>query len=259
MLTSVDKNMAATLMPLLDRSPELSVRLAALLRAYGTGRGFFNVWVQNDYKAALFRLEGSFFFLDLGDADFDETAFFLNFNPYFKRLAGEYDTLVKLSQLMPDHLTLSRTNLLRRSPGGGGAGGPAEADGRLSLSRSPDLKAVYSLTAEVLPQEAEYAAWYTDLSHRIRHGCACAYLLCCEGTPVSACLISAESGRAGLISGVCTRPGYRGHGFASAMLTNVCDDLADSGKLPVLECADELIPFYQRFGFQKAGETGELE
>lgn len=252
--------MAAKLMPLLNQVPEISVRLGALLRAYGTGRSFFNVWVQNDYKAALFRLESTFFFLDLGESDYEETAFFLNFNPYFKRLAGEYGALTKLAQLMPGDLTLTRTNLMiYRGTGRSNNSGHAETDGRLSLCRSPDLKTVYGLIAQALPQEADFTAWYADLSHRIRHGCARAYLLRCEEKPVSACLISAESDRAGLISGVCTQSAYRAKGFASAMLASVCDDLASSGKIPVLECADELMSFYERLGFQKAGEIGDLE
>jgi GNAT superfamily N-acetyltransferase len=257
MLTSADKSMAEKLMPLLYPAPEISVRLAALLCAYGTGCTFFNVWIQNDFGAALFRLENTFSLLDLGDTDFEEAAFFLNFNPYFKRLTGDYGTVQTISSLLDRSGTLERMNLLRHAATA--VNFSPEQSARFEIATQPELRGVFDLIADVLPQESDYPAWYADLSHRIRHGCARAYLLSDGGKPASACLISAESAKAGLISGVATKPLFRGHGNASQLITKVCSDLNACGKIPVLECYDALLSFYEKRGFEKIGEMGELE
>jgi GNAT superfamily N-acetyltransferase len=251
-LTRAAENEAAGLMPLLEGAPERSVRLSALLRAYGTSRNFFNVWIQDDFGAVISRLEDTFSIMDCGRADLEEAAFFLEFNPYFKRLSGDINIVEQLFPLFGARLRLERVNLMSFD----GKGSAARMPG---LSRKPQLKTVFDVITGELPQESDYMAWYADLSHRIRHGCARAYLLSDGGEPASACLVSAESNSAGLISGVATRPRFRGRGMATRVIACACTDLAAVGKTPVLECVDEMMPFYKKLGFKKIGDIGELE
>ena len=261
MLTRADEKTSAALKLLLDKIPENSVRLSALLGAYGTDRGFFNVWIQNDFAAVISRLENTFSVIDFGGLDLDEAAFFLDFNPYFRRLTGNVGTVRQISLPLSARFTLERVNLMRFAVRRDKAVNlpPAAPAQQLILARQPELRAVYDLIAGVLPQESDYAAWYADLNHRMRHGCARAYLLFCGGKPACACLVSAESIAAGLISGVATKSELRGRGFATHVIACVCADLADSGKISVLECMDNLLPFYENLGFEKIGGVAELE
>lgn len=104
----------------------------------------------------------------------------------------------------------------------------------------------------------EFTPWYVDVSHRIRHGCARAYLLRSGEEPVSVCLISAESDSAGLLSGVATNPRFRRHGFAGELVGRACRDLTARGKLPVLECLPSLSGFYGGLGFYKFSTVEQL-
>ena len=253
MLRRAEKSDLDILLPLLNRSPELTIRLSALLRAYGTGQNFFCVWIQDDFSAVLYRLDDTFSLTDLGGADYEEAAFFLNFEPYFRVLTGEYETVAQIAELLcaPDP---EKMNLMRFTHGAGVPDPQGSA-----IDRAPDLKSVYSLISANLPLGASFDAWYADISHRIRHGCAKAYLMRQGEVPACACLVSAESDSAGLISRLCTAPDARGKGLGSALLGEVCRELSREGRAAVLECTDSLRPFYERRGFELFTHTGELE
>ena len=251
MLYHLDEAGMPALLPLLDRRPEQSVRIRALLQAYGTGRGFFCVWVQDGCRACIARLESSFFLVDLGGADYEEAAFFLEFNPFFTCLAGEAEAISRAAVFFSSPCHIRRNRLMRWE-------GPPPPCGSDGIDRRPDLKEVYRIMTAQFPLPGGFAPWYTDLSHRIRHGCARAYLMREAGRPVSTCLVSAESPLAGLISAVTTLPDCRGRGYASALLAAACADLRDAGRRPVLECREAMIPFYERLGFEEDFDVAEL-
>ena len=254
MLIRVGPETAETLTPMLEKQPELAVRASALLKAYGTERHFFNIWVQNDYGAVLTRLDSTFSLLDLGGIDYEETAFFLEFNPYFKRLAGELSAIRNTAAFFDRNYKLERINLMKLENFS-----PVKSAPFVTLVSQPELKEVFHIITDVMTQETNFTAWYTDLSHRIRHGGARAFLLRLGGESVSACLVSAESGSAGLISGLATQEDSRCCGFGSRILAGACEALRASGKTPVLECFDSLLPFYEKAGFAKIGDEGELD
>lgn len=254
-MRQADEADARALLPLLDRAPELTVRLSALLRAYGTGRRFFCVWVQDDFSAALYRLDDTFAFIDLGGADYEEAAFFLNLEPYFRQLTGEYDAVSHFAQLLcvpdPERMNLMRSTCRENASVSGGRVAAVE--------RAYDLESVYSLISANLPLGSSFEAWYADIFHRIRHGCARAYLVCEDGAPACACLVSAESAGMGFISGLCTAPEFRSRGLASQLLASVRRELGLEGRGAVLECNDLLRPFYEHLGFECFAHSGELD
>lgn len=237
----------------LSASPAFGVRLSSLLRAYGTGRPFFNVWHQ-DYDTALARLEGSFFVFAGASPDCEEIALFCNLNPLFCRLTGEAGAVESIVPFISGDTELCRCLFMglkgKFKLGMGFSGGTVDS--------SPDLRAVYSVMAASRGKDfdpGEFAPWYADISHRIRHGCARAYLLKSDGEAVSALLVSAESDGAGLISGVATAPEFRNKGGAGEVLARACRDLTLAGKLPVLECLPVVSGFYAKMGFEKLGEV----
>ena len=171
MLIHAAENETEKLIRLFDRSPEFSVRMSALLKAYGTGWRFFALWVQNESGAVISRLEDTFSVLDCDGADPAELSFFLEFNPYFKRLSGSMSIVEKLFPLFGSKVKLERVNLMSFYCNN------IPAKQFPDLSRQPNLKIVYDIINSALPQKSGFMPWYSDLSHRIRHGCARAYLL----------------------------------------------------------------------------------
>lgn len=260
MLKRAEEKDAERLFGALGACPELSVRLCALINAYGFDRRFFTVWIQDDFGAVLFRLEGVFSFIDLGGADYEEAAFFLSFDPYFRRLLGEYGAVSRLAAMLgapcaPESMCVMR--MKSAPPAAAGTPASAKLPPGARLLREPMLRTVYSLVSGILPPGSSYDAWYADLSHRIRHGCARAYLIELSGVPVCACLLSAVSGSAALISGLCTAEPFRGRGLATAMLESICQDMLACGLTPVLECTGALEGFYISAGFEKTALIGE--
>lgn len=65
---------------------------------------------------------------------------------------------------------------------------------------------------------------------------------------------------AGHIEDVVTRKGYEGIGVASALIKRAIEIAQESGcyKL-ILDCKDELIPFYSKFGFEKKGSLMRID
>lgn len=82
-----------------------------------------------------------------------------------------------------------------------------------ALECSPALDRVYGIISRSFP-ETDYGLWYTDASHRIRHGISKAYLY---RDSCTAFVELAEHNTA-YISCVSTLPDMRGRGFASQLL-----------------------------------------
>ncbi|HHY65499.1 MAG TPA: GNAT family N-acetyltransferase, partial [Clostridiaceae bacterium] len=56
-----------------------------------------------------------------------------------------------------------------------------------------------------------------------------------------------------------TRPEYRNHGYASLVVSRICQDIYESGKTPNLFYANEKAGHvYERLGFVHAGDYGML-
>lgn len=63
-----------------------------------------------------------------------------------------------------------------------------------------------------------------------------------------------ENGEWQMIFGVETVPKYQGKGYASMLMKQVIADCKEQGRKGiVLTCKDELLPFYERFGFVNEG------
>lgn len=259
MLSLVTAEEEGALLLRLRGYPEAGVRIAALLKAYGTATRAFQVWEQESGRV-LARLDHSYYLLPETHAlpemeaedGLREIAAFLTMSPDFRRLTMPAEALAPLLTLLPD-CTAERLPSLQLSRRAARVLTDHRTEKGPAVERFPPLGEVCRVIGP--PPGGELDAWYVDLHHRIRHGCARAYLIRENGLPVSAGLVAAESGDAGLIGGIATLPGHRGRGYASAVVTAACADLACAGKSALLECRGELLPFYHSLGFEKAGET----
>jgi ribosomal protein S18 acetylase RimI-like enzyme len=230
-----------------------TVRIAALLAAYGAASPFFETWMSEDRLCAVARLDGAGFLAAAPGADPDELAAFFRFGPGFASLTGPVPVVEAVAAALGvPQGCLRRFERLRfeRFP-------PSLLAGQLVCGASP-LREAYAVLAQAGEADGiAFDAWYADMSHRLRHGCARAYTAG-TGRPVSACLVAAESAAAGLIAGVATLPDFRGRGYASSLVLRAAEDLRAAGKCAVLECAQSLLPFYQKLGFATARQTAVL-
>lgn len=250
MLAMVGTKDEARLQTLLDRRPAEAVRLAGLLKAYGLRCAFLDFYLQNGGDAVLARIDENFLLFEPvpARADAAELARFLRLSPRFAHLLGARETLARVGAQVPGSALQGHVRMVNA------AGAPLFAR---PVERQPDLRAVSAFLRRMGQHIAD--AWYTDLSHRLRHGCARAFLVRDEEQQAAAaCLVSAESRAAGLISNVLTAPAFRRRGFGTAVVAAAAGDLIADGKCAVIECAPALTPFYARLGFLPQGETGTL-
>lgn len=93
-------------------------------------------------------------------------------------------------------------------------------------------------------------AWYLDMSHRIRHGVSECYLL--DG---ATCSKMFDINGTAFISLVASSQAARGKGSAKRLLQTVCGNFLSNREHILLICRDELLAFYEKVGFTKAGNT----
>jgi len=158
MLNRIKKDETERLQQTLMLKPDVNVRVSALLKAYGTGLNFFNVWHQ-DFDTVLARLEGSFFICAGENADYEEIAFFLKFNPYFRRLTGEAGAVNKITEYLSSDIGRCRYDFLSYDK-------PEAEDVQAEIEISPKLEDVYSVMEKARSSDftvGDFPPWYTDV------------------------------------------------------------------------------------------------
>ncbi|MBQ5331502.1 MAG: hypothetical protein J6F31_09675 [Oscillospiraceae bacterium] len=100
-----------------------------------------------------------------------------------------------------------------------------------------DVERVFSPSFPGIPADA----YYTDLSHRVRHGVSKAFLY-----RDSFCELSFGAGGYSFLSAVCTAPESRGTGQMNRLLGSL-----DIGSDLAVICEKELLPFYEKIGMKK--------
>lgn len=108
------------------------------------------------------------------------------------------------------------------------------------LEKSPPLDKVYKIIKTSF--DINYDSWYTDISHRIRHGVAKARTL--DG---SALIVQHDLNGEALLSQIATLPESRRQGNAARLIKAVCGELSESSVF--ILCEDSLQPFYEKLGF----------
>lgn len=202
-------------------------KIRALLLAYGTKydfcRFFFSEYViicETDGCLVISELSEN---LDIGElADFVS---FCGFSEIFcseelgGRLAKNIDCNVEKVNLMCFH---------------------GERVFNIESENSPPLDKVYNIIKTSF--DINYEPWYTDISHRIRHGISKARIL--DG---SALIVQHDLNGEALLSQIATLPECRRQGNAARLIGAVCGELSESSVY--ILCTDTLRPFYEKVGF----------
>jgi len=207
-------------------------KIRALLQSYGTGYDFCRFYASEN--AVLCELDGAFVLCETGATpDIEELSGYFEFGGFSEMFCSE-ELGVPLAERM--RCRSQRVNLMRFK------GEPVPS---ANVENAPALDEVYDILKTAF--DIEYERWYADMSHRIRHNVAKARKM---GN--SALIIQHEINGEALLSQIATRPEARGLGSASRLIKAVCAELYESDVF--LLCEDELLPFYDRLGFQKTAQ-----
>lgn len=111
------------------------------------------------------------------------------------------------------------------------------------IAVNPPLDEVFPVIKDGFP-DVEYDGWYTDMSHRVRHGIAKVYLY--NGATVTA---AADMNGAVYLTLLASAKAVRGTGAAKNMLRSLGAQLEKQGKEACILCREELVTFYENAGF----------
>ncbi|HCC00093.1 MAG TPA: hypothetical protein DEP42_02555 [Ruminococcaceae bacterium] len=234
-----------TLLTILRKTPLEAVRISALLDTYGLNQPFFTVYWQDNGKAILAELDGTFFIIASKGANYEELSLFLRMKPSFAQLIGNYQAVRQIITYQQGGKCDRFVQMFSIFP--------LDIGRSFSIDKHPDLQEAFQMTH--LPEE-QANAWKRDMTARLYHKAANIYLIRNQTEPISICMISAQSGYAGLISSVYTKKMWRGNGYASFLTLSAAKDLFMANKTALLECKETLCPFYARLGFSMSGEIG---
>ena len=120
---------------------------------------------------------------------------------------------------------------------------------------NPKLTDVYKILSEGFPNIADFSLWYTDTSHRCRHGISRVFTYR-NSTTASAVF---DIGSTVLIGQVATNIAARGRGYAREFLKWLAKFFNGLGKRAYLLALDVRVSFYQEIGFNIVGKEIVLE
>ncbi|MDE5855219.1 MAG: N-acetyltransferase [Ruminococcus sp.] len=112
---------------------------------------------------------------------------------------------------------------------------------------NPNLPEVYKILSEGFPNISDFSLWYTDTSHRCRHGISrvFTYRDCTTASMVF------DIGDEVLIGQVATKLSARGSGYAREFLKWLAYFLNNLGKRAFLLALDIRVSFYREIGFRE--------
>lgn len=199
-------------------------KIRSLLLAYGIKYDFCRFFISEN--AFIAQLNGDYIICDCGETDISELASFLDFSGFASVFCSDRigENLSKTLDLRAKKVYLMRF-----------LGNPS--------AEKPDILSpneAYSIIKTGF--DFEFEAWYLDMSHRVRHGISRFY-----GLFGSALAVQYAINGEALISQVASLPEKRGKGFASRLISAVCNELQDFAVYVL--CEQELEGFYQKNGF----------
>ncbi len=99
--------------------------------------------------------------------------------------------------------------------------------------------------------ENHFEAWYVDINHRIRHGCAKAVTLNVDDEIISSAIFSSIYENCAILTGVQTKPEFRKMGYGSALVSDMCCNFG--GTVYLMRESGRNESFYKKLGFESTG------
>lgn len=119
----------------------------------------------------------------------------------------------------------------------------------------PKLTEVYKILSEGFPNIADFSLWYTDTSHRCRHGISRVFTY--KDCTTASAVFDIENDI--LVGQVATKIDSRGSGYAREFLKWLAEFFNTLGKRAYLFALDVRVSFYREIGFREVEREIVLE
>ncbi|MDR1628628.1 MAG: GNAT family N-acetyltransferase [Oscillospiraceae bacterium] len=232
-----------------ENSPFGSIIYSQIKAFYPAAKGFFCHLQKNEtgaVTAVASCLEGTANLLTNDKADFDELREFLAFlspnNLFSSQKCSQFLAFGQNDSGSILRLCAQPEDIPRRTAV------PAHVE---EIRFLYDILYGESAAAENPPA---FGGWYTDVSHRVRHGYARIFVIREGSLPVSMAMTTGETPHCAVVGSVATLPGHRNRGHAGACVQTLAQALLQEGKAVFLFCG-ESSPFalYHSLGFRPCG------
>lgn len=225
-------------------------KMIAYMKAYGAGYDFCRFYKITDETGGgfMFIINSTLIICTDGSLQAtDELRFFISMNLPF-RVEGD-SRILKQIRLDEHYQVLNRT-IFELVPDEKSSDFAEEF-----VDFNPNLPDVYNILSEGFPNIADFSLWYTDTSHRCRHGISRVFTYR-DCTTASAVF---DIGDEVLIGQVATKVSARGSGYAREFLKWLAYFLNNLGKRAFLLALDIRVSFYREIGFREIEKEIVLE
>lgn len=225
-------------------------KMLAYLRAYGTGYDFCRFYRISDENGTgfMFIINSTLIICaDDGLQATDEINLFVSMNLPF-RIEGSQHILRNIK--IPEHYQQLNRTIFELVPDGK----PLESIEEF-VDFNPNLLDVYKILSEGFPNISDFSLWYTDTSHRCRHGISRTFTY--RNSTTASAIFNIED--VVLIGQVATTESARGRGYARDFLKWLAGFFNGFGKKAYLMALDIRVSFYREIGFLEVEHEIVLE
>ena len=115
----------------------------------------------------------------------------------------------------------------------------------------PSPREVYPLLQEVFGlTEEDFAPWYCEVSHKLRHRQGFLLGVRAEGKIAATAGIYHQNKKAALVGSVATDPAFRRKGYAAALVFSLAERARQEGRVPFVICQNpQALRVYEQVGF----------
>lgn len=217
-------------------------KMIAYMKAYGAGYNFCRFYKITDETGMgfMFIINSTLIICTDGSLQAtDELQFFISMNLPF-RVEGDSHILCQIK--LDEHYQVLNRTIFELVPDE-----KSQDFAEEYVDFNPSLPDVYSILSEGFPNISDFSLWYTDTSHRCRHGISRVFTYR-DCTTASAVF---DIGDEVLIGQVATKVSARGSGYAREFLKWLAYFLNNLGKRAFLLALDVRVSFYREIGFKE--------
>lgn len=217
-------------------------KMLAYMKAYGAGYDFCRFYKVTDETGTGFMFIINSTLIICADEKLeatDELKFFVSMNMPF-RVEGDNHILRNIAD--SDHYQVLNRTIFELVPDEKTREFQEEY-----VDFNPHLPDVYKILSEGFPNISDFSLWYTDTSHRCRHGISRVFTYRDSTTASVVFDIEDEV----LIGQVATKLSCRGSGYAREFLKWLAYFFNNLGKRAFLLALDVRVSFYREIGFKE--------
>lgn len=226
-------------------------RINTALAAYATDDRFVRTWYEEKdgrILAVMQLTEGAATIKCTAQCDFGSLTALLHF-------AGAKTVIGDIESMKNFPFSATEQGVLMHSSS------PQKTEIAAELLDSEQLNLLYPVLFGEETAQADrraYAAWFADLSHRVRHGLCDCFAVFDGKKAVSCAAVLYSNAKYGCIGAVATNPDFRGKGYGRICTLTAAHSVMQSGQMPCLACDGSGIQkWYESMGFTVFGEWAQ--